>query len=292
MHSAAESCLPMETEAHAIALDSAATCDACLCLTTILQRCVYPATRCQAPLVSRRPLFAPCLPSTCSSACVQSPCGSLRFITLTVLNRGEVAVVGHCKFAEMLYSSDELVVVVCFFSKTASILYTTATGRSVKSVYAFVHYAFGGVSATRASPLWHSTSASGPTRRVSPPRGSPPRCPSRAFPSSLASSPPLSLYEAFLIPRFVACGPSSGVAHSPFFIAYLFLAALSYTRWVPVPGQTDVFPVCVRHRFLHSFSVCHLFCLCVPRCLVVQDVFPDRVQVHEHFRFCVFLPLL
>ena len=150
MHTDPESCLPKETEVHANALDSAATCDAGLCLTTILQRCVYPATRCQAPLASRRPLFAPCLPSTCSRACVQSPCGSLRFITLTVLNRGEVAVVGHCKFAEMLYSSDELVVVVCFFSKTASIISTTATGQSVKSVYAFIHYAFGGVCATSA----------------------------------------------------------------------------------------------------------------------------------------------
>ena len=98
---------------------------------------------------------------------------------------------GHCKFAEMLYFSDELVVVVCFFSKTASIISTTATEQSVKSVYAFIHYAFGGVSATRAFALWCSTSASGPTRRVPPPRGSPPRCPSRAFPSSLASSPPL-----------------------------------------------------------------------------------------------------
>ena len=108
MHTDPESCLPKETEVHANALDSAATCDAGLCLTTILQRCVYPATRCQAPLTSRRPLFAPCLPSTFSPTCVQSPCGSLGFITLTVLNRGEVAVVGHCKFAEMLYSSDEL----------------------------------------------------------------------------------------------------------------------------------------------------------------------------------------
>ena len=52
--------------------------------------------------------------------------------------------------------------------------------------------------------LWHSTSASGPIRRVPPPRGSPPRCPPRAFPSSSPSSSPLSFYEAFLFPRFVA----------------------------------------------------------------------------------------
>ena len=47
------------------------------------------------------------------------------------------------------------------------------------------------------SALWHSTSASGPNRRVPPPRGLPPRCPSRAFPSSSVSSSPFSLYEAF-----------------------------------------------------------------------------------------------
>ena len=90
------------------------------------------------------------------------------------------------------------------------------------------------------------------------------------------------------------CGPSSGVAHSSFFTAYLFLAALSFSRWVPVPGQTDVFPVCGRPRLLQSFSVCYLFCGPVPRCLGVQgrsDVFPDRVQVHGLFHFCVFLPL-
>ena len=81
------------------------------------------------------------------------------------------------------------------------------------------------------------------------------------------------------------------MARSPFFTAYLFLAALSYARWLPVPGQTDVFPVCGRPRLLQSFSVCHLFCLH----LVEQgqsDVFPDRVQVHGLFHFCVFLPLL
>ena len=197
MHSDPESCLPMETEVHAIALDSAL-------------------------LASRRPLFAPCLPSTCSRACVQSPCGSLRFIILTVLNRGEVAVVGHCKFADMLYSSDELVVVVCFFSKTASILSTAATGQSVKSVYAFIHYAFGGVSATRASPLWCSTSASGPTRRVPPPRGSPPRCPSRAFPSFSARSSLIFFYEAF---------PHSEVRR---LWALLWSGPLSLLRWVCV----------------------------------------------------------
>ena len=45
----------------------------CLCLTTILQRCVYPATWYQAPLQSRRPLLTTCLPSTCSRACVGVP---------------------------------------------------------------------------------------------------------------------------------------------------------------------------------------------------------------------------
>ena len=88
MHSDPESCLPMETEV----LDSPSPAVPHNNIAEV-----------RTAVASRRPLFAPCLPSTCSRACVQSPCGSLRFITLTVLNRGELAVVGHCKFAEMLY---------------------------------------------------------------------------------------------------------------------------------------------------------------------------------------------
>ena len=74
---------------------------------------------------------------------------------------------------------------------------TTAFGPYANSFFVFNHYAFGGVSATRAFALWCSTSASGRTRRVPPPRGSPPRCPSRAFPSSSASSSLFFFYEAF-----------------------------------------------------------------------------------------------
>ena len=63
--------------------------------------------------------------------------------------------------------------------------------------------------------LWHSTSASGPTGRVPPPRGLPPRCPSRAFPSSSASSSSLFFYEAFphsevrCLWTILLCGPLS-----------------------------------------------------------------------------------
>ena len=141
--------------------------------------------------------------------------------------------------------------------------------------------------------LWHSTSASGPNRRVPPPRGSPPRCPSRAFPSSSVSSSLLSLYEAFLIPRFVASWPSSGVVHSPFFFGYVFFFAVLYARQVPLPVQTDVFPVCGRLHLLPSCSVSPHSCVCVPRCLSVQersDVFPDRVRVRGHIHFLVSLP--
>ena len=79
---------------------------------------------------------------------------------------------GHCKFAEMLYSSDELVVVVCFFSKTASIISTTATGQFVKSVYAFIHYVFGAsVLQVQFALFGTPLRLRGRARRVPPPRG-------------------------------------------------------------------------------------------------------------------------
>ena len=103
--------------------------------------------------------------------------------------------------------------------------------------------------------LWHSTSASGPNRRVPPPRGLPPRCPSRAFPSFSVSSSPLSLTRRFLIPRCAACGPSSRVVHSPFFLGYVFLAVL-YARQVYLPGQDgrvsrlrSTFTFCLRIQY-------------------------------------------
>ena len=67
-----------------------------------------------------------------------------------------------------------------------------------------VHFAF-----------WHSTSASGPSRRVPPPRGSPPRCPSWAFPSTTVSSSLGFFYEAFphsegrRLRTLLWCGPLS-----------------------------------------------------------------------------------
>ena len=80
---------------------------------------------------------------------------------------------GHCKFAEMLDFSHELVVVICFVSKTASIISTTATGQSVKSVYAFFHFAFGRRHGLRTLFLSAaSTPTTGSNGRVPPPRGS------------------------------------------------------------------------------------------------------------------------
>ena len=133
--------------------------------------------------------------------------------------------------------------VVCFFSKTASIISTTATGQSVKSVYAFIHYAFGAEQAcSAAARVTSSLPISGVSLR-------------RQLVLRLAS-----FTRRFLTPRFAACGPSSGVVRSPFFTAYMFLAALSYTRWVLLLGQTDVFPVCGRvHGEVH-FSVFRPFC--------------------------------
>ena len=146
---------------------------------------------------------------------------------------------GHCKFAEMLYSSDELVVVVCFFPKTASTRSTSASRQSVKSVFAFIHYAFGGVCATSAIRTLALHFGFGAEQACS----SAARVTSSLPISGVSLRRQLVLRLAsftrrFLTPRFAACGPSSGVVRSPFFTAYMFLATLSYTRWVLLLGQT------------------------------------------------------
>ena len=89
-----------------------------------------------------------------------------------------------------------------------------------------------------------------------------------------------SFTRRFLIPRFAACGPSSGVVRSPFFTAYLFLVAL-------------VLPVCGLLLLWPSYSACPHSCVRVPRSPCVpgrSDVFPDRGRVHGEVHFSVFHP--
>ena len=143
---------------------------------------------------------------------------------------------------------------------------TTPSGASVLQV----HFA-----------LWHSTSASGPNRRVPPPRGLLPRCPSGAFPSSSVSSSPLSLYEAF---------PHSEVRR---LWALLWSGPLSLLSWV---RGLSCCPLCAtgissgadgRVSRLRStspsaivFSIPSLLCSCGR-----SDVFPDRVRVRGQSLF-------
>ena len=102
-----------------------------------------------------------------------------------------------------------------------------------------------------------------------------------------------SFTRRFLAPRFAACGPSSGVVHSPFFTAYLFLAALPHAWWVLLLGQTDVLPVCGLLLLWPSSSVCLHSCVRVPRSPCVpgrSDVFPDCGRVYREVHFSVLLP--
>ena len=103
--------------------------------------------------------------------------------------------------------------------------------------------------------LWHSTSASGPSRRVPPPRGSPPRCPSRAFPSKTVSSSLCFFYEAFphsevrCLWTILWCGPlfpsslrTCSLRHSPMRGGYFF--------W----GRRMCFPSAVKLAYCHRFQ--------------------------------------
>ena len=228
--------------------------------------------------------FTPCLPSTCSRACVQSPCGSLRFITLTFLYRGEVAVVGHCKFAEMLYSSDELVVVVCFVYKTA---------------FFYIHYVYRAAREVRlcALPLRlrgrhglrtlflsvASASTTGSNRCVPPPRGS-------SSPAHLGLSllPPLAVRLFFfsrrlLMPRGAACGFALPVLPlSLLLVLHLLpLFRLLCLQYLSGSGRT-FFPDCDCRALQGSHCLWFRSCLLVPGSLCQPgrpDVFSGRVHV-------------
>ena len=224
MHSDSESCLPMETEVRAIALDS-------------------------APLASRRPLFAPCLPSTCSRACVQSPFGSLRFITLTVLNRGELAVVGHCKFAEMLYfqtsSLQDRVHCIHYGYRTVREVRLCVHPLRLRGRLCYkctLHFSTplrlrGRTGVFRRRQGYLLAAHLGPSLRP------------RVVPR------PSFFTRRYLIPRCVARGPFSRVVHSPFVIVYDVFLSVPYAGDGFLSGQTDVFPLCGRLR-LWQIALC------------------------------------
>ena len=109
----------------------------------------------------------------------------------------------------------------------------------MKSVYAFIHYAFGGVKAPSISVLGSSTSATESARRFPPPRGSILAARLWASPSGSSSR------SLFLIRGYTSCrgwppaDPFLGV-RSPFFIGYFFCVQFVFSQGVWVPGQTDV----------------------------------------------------
>ena len=137
---------------------------------------------------------------------------------------------------------------------------TTAFGPYVNSVSEFTHYAFGSVCATSALRTLALHFGFGAEQACSAAA----RVTSSLPISGVSLRRQLVLRMAsftrrFLTPKFAACGPSSDVVRSPFFTAYLFLAALPYSRWVLLLGQTDVLPVCGQARLLPSFPVRPLF---------------------------------
>ena len=112
--------------------------------------------------------------------------------------------------------------------------------------------------------LWHSTSASGPNRRVPPPRGFPPRCPSRAFPASSVSSSTLSLYEAFPhseVRRLWALF-QSGPLSLLYCVRWSFLRSSMRVKFF-FRGRRTCFPSAVDfafcHRILYSINLVDVF---------------------------------
>ena len=110
----------------------------------------------------------------------------------------------------------------------------------MKSVYAFIHFAFGGVKAPSISVIGSSTSTTGSARRVPPPRGS-------LLAARLWASPSGSSSRSLFLTRgYTSCrgwppaDPFLAWVRSPFFIGYFFCVQFVFPRGVWVPGQTDV----------------------------------------------------
>ena len=118
---------------------------------------------------------------------------------------------------------------------------TTAKGLYANSFFVLIHYTFGGVRAQALSVFVLSTSTSGSSRRVPPPRGS------RLAP--LLQGLPFSVFLFFVFGTRLLLIPADPFGiHPPFVIKYVFVVVLSYTREGRQPGRPDVFPGrgCVR----------------------------------------------
>ena len=159
----------------------------------------------------------------------------------------------------------------------------------MKSVYAFIHYAFGSVKAPSISVLGSSTSTTGSARRVPPPRRVAPRRPSLGIPFWLVL--PFSVLHArlHLMPRLAASGPISrlgplSLLHWVFLLRPVRLSARSVGSGADgraFPSAVD-FVYC--HRFQYVFSFSYNF-RGVP-----SDVFPDCGRVYREVHFSVLLP--
>ena len=159
---------------------------------------------------------------------------------------------------------------------------TTLFGPYVNSFFEFTNYAFGSVCATSGIG----------TLALHFGFGAEQACSAAARGHLLAAhlGPSLrprfvlrfsSFTRRFLIPRFAACGSSSGVVHSPFFVGYVFFFAVLYSRRVLLLELTDVFPVCGRPRLQPSFSVS-------PHSCVSQTCFPTAFEYVDIFTFLCF----
>ena len=173
---------------------------------------------------------------------------------------------------------------------------TTAFGPYVNSFSEFTHYAFGGVCATSALR----------TLALHFGFGAEQACSAAARVTSSLPISGVSLRRQLVLrlasfmrrcstPRFAACGPSSGVVRSPFFTAYMFLAALSYTRWVLLLGRRTCFPSAVKLAYCHRFQYVLSFPYSirgVPAYRGGRMCFPTAVEYMAKFTFLYFVPFL
>ena len=129
----------------------------------------------------------------------------------------------------------------------------------MKSVYAFIHYAFGGVKAPSISVLGSSTSTTGSARRVPPPRGS--LLAARLWVSPSGSSS----RSLFLIRGYTSCrgwpprlGPLS-LLHWVFLLRPVSLSARSIGSGADGCAFPSAVDLVYCHRFQYVFSFSYNF---------------------------------
>ena len=166
----------------------------------------------------------------------------------------------------------------------------------MKSVYAFIHYAFGGVKAPSISVLGSSTSTTGAGQACSAATRVPPRRPSLGIPFWLVWPFSVPHTRLHLMPRLAASGPISrlgplSLLHWVFLLRPVRLSARSMGFGADGRAFPSAVDLVYCHRFQYVFSFSYNF-RGVPAYRGGRTFFPTAVEYIAKSTFPYFFPFL